>query len=72
MAKLYFEDRYERRRLIGEPNNDAESWQIIKAFCEERNFHIPYVRTWTTENGEKWYDVSSHSEFFVEIIENNT
>lgn len=69
MAKLYFEDRYERRRLIGEPNNDAESWKMIKGFCDERNFSIPYVRTWVTESGEKWYDVSSHSEFFVEISE---
>ena len=69
MSKLYFEDAYERRRLIGEPKDDQESWRMIHNFCAERNFQIPYVRTWVTENGEKWYDVSSHSEFFVEVLE---
>ena len=72
MRKLYFEDAYERRRLIGEPKDDNESWRMIHDFCAERNFDIPYVRTWIAENGEKWYDVSSHSEFFVEVCENNT
>ena len=72
MSKLYFEDRYEKRRLIGQPKDDNESWHMIRNFCEERNFKIPYVRTWTTQDGEKWYDVSSHSEFFVEVFENNS
>ena len=72
MSKLYFEDRYERRRLIGEPNNDEECWRMIHDFCEERKFKIPYVRSWVTQNGEKWYDVSSHSEFFIEVFENNS
>ena len=67
MARLYFEDSYAQRRLIGEPKNSDESWDMIMAFCNERNFKIPYVRTWTTPDGEKYYDVSSHTEFFVEI-----
>ena len=69
MSKLYFENSYGKRRLIGEPNDDKECWDMIHQFCEERNFKIPYVRTWMTESGEKYYDVSSHSEFFVEIVE---
>ena len=72
MSKLYFEDRYEKRRLIGEPVTDEECWHMIRSFCDEHNFKIPYVRTWMTENGEKWYDVSSHSEFFVEVFEETT
>lgn len=67
MAKLYFEDKYDQRRLIGEPKNSDESWTMILEFCNERNFHIPYVRTWVNSIGEKYYDVSSHTEFFVEI-----
>jgi hypothetical protein len=67
MAKLYFEDAYEQRRLIGEPEDENESFQMIKKFCDERNFKIPYMRTWVNPNGEKYYDVSSHVEFFVEI-----
>ncbi len=64
--KLYFENSYGERRLIGEPNSSDESWKIIHNFCAERNFIIPYVRSWITPDGEKWYDVSSHSEFFIE------
>ena len=65
--KLYFENSRGERRLIGEPQTDKESWNIIHDFCAERNFKIPYVRNWTTPEGEKYYDVSSHTEFFVEI-----
>ena len=65
--KLYFENAFGERRLIGAPNSEEESWQLIKNFCNERNFNIPYVRTWGTPEGEKYYDVSSHTEFFVEV-----
>ena len=67
MSKLYFENSCGQRRLIGEPNNQEESWLIINDFCAERNFAIPYARMWITEDGEKYYDVSSHTEFFVEM-----
>ena len=65
--KLYFENSYGTRRLIGEPSTADESWNIISHFCKEHNFKIPYVRTWATPEGEKYYDVSSHTEFFVEV-----
>lgn len=65
--KLYFENSRGERRLIGEPRDDKEGWKMIYDFCAERNFKIPYVRNWTTPEGEKYYDVSSHTEFFVEI-----
>lgn len=67
--KLYFEDSYDNRRFIGEPKTAEESWKMIQNFCSERNFKIPYVRTWVTQDGEKYYDVSSHTEFFVEMEE---
>lgn len=67
--KLYFENSRDERRLIGEPKTDKECWSIIHDFCSERNFTIPYVRTWTTPEGEKYFDVSSHSEFFVQTEE---
>lgn len=68
--KLYFENSYGERRLIGEPQTGEESWKMIYNFCTERNFKIPYVRSWTTPEGEKWYDVSSHTEFFIEVNDN--
>lgn len=72
MSKLYFENSYGQRRLIGEPVDDKECWSMIHNFCEERSFKIPYVREWTTPEGERWYDVSSHTEFFIEVFENNS
>ena len=67
--KLYFENSYGERRLIGEPKTHEESSEIYHAFCEERNFRIYYVRHWVTSNGERYYDVGSHTEFFVEVDE---
>ena len=69
--KLYFENSQGVRRLIGQSQTEDESWAMIKKFCTERNFKIPYVRTWKTSNGEKWYDVSSHTEFFIEVQEDD-
>ena len=63
--KLYFENSRCERRKIAEPETEEEAWKEIHKFCEERNFKIPYVREWRDSNGLKWYDVSSHSEFFV-------
>lgn len=67
--KLYFHNSHSERRLIGEPKNDKECWSIIHNFCSERNFTIPYVRSWTTENGEKYFDCGSWSEYFVQVNE---
>lgn len=67
--KLYFENSFQQRRLIGEPATSKESWEIISRFCKERNFEIYYVRQYTTPEGETIYDVGSHSEFFVEVEE---
>lgn len=65
--RLYFEDSYGSRRLLGEPTTHEESSKIYQKFCEEHNFKIYYVRSWTTPHGETYYDVGSHSEFFVEV-----
>ena len=67
--KLYFQNSYGERRLIGEPKTSEESSMLYRAFCEERNFRIYYVRSWSTPKGEKYYDVGSHTEFFVEVNE---
>lgn len=67
--KLYFENSRGERRLIGEPKTEEESRKIYHKFCADRNFKIYYVRSWTTSNGEKYYDVGSHTEYFVEILE---
>lgn len=64
--KIYFENRYGERRLLGVRNTDEEVWQVINNFLTQHRYKVPYVRSWT-ENDETWYDVGSHSEFFVVI-----
>lgn len=64
--KLYFRNSQGERRLIGEPATHEESSRIYQKFCDDRNFKIYYVRSWVT-NGERWYDVGSHTEFFIEV-----
>lgn len=62
--KLYFENSWGGRRLVGEPSTRRDAMKIINQFCEERHFVIHYVRNWV-ENGELWWDIGSHSEFFI-------
>lgn len=62
---LYFENSYGERRIIAEPATEKEADREIHKFCEDRNFKIYYVRTWKDEEGLKWHDVGSHTEFFI-------
>ena len=73
--KLYFENSRGQRRLIATPKTTEEIYNVIRDFCNERNFKIHYVRTWGEPNGEKYYDVGSYTEFFIEVNDddkNNT
>lgn len=63
--KLYFENSRGVRRVIAEPQTEEEAWEEISKFCAEINFAIPYVRSWRDPDGLKWYDVSSHVEYFI-------
>lgn len=64
MKKIYFEDRYGERRLIGARDTDEGVWQVINNFLAQHRYKVPYVRSWTDDEGT-WYDVGSHSEFFL-------
>lgn len=61
--KLYFENSWGERRLIGEPETRLGANKMVSDFCKARDFEIYYVRNWV-QNGELVYDVGSHSEFF--------
>lgn len=65
--KLYFQNSQGERRLIGEPRTAEESHKIMHNFCADRNFKIYYIRSWVTKSGEKYYDVGSHTEYFIEV-----
>lgn len=62
--KLYFENSWGERRLIGEPETRLGANKMVSDFCKARDFEIYYVRNWV-QNGELWWDVGSHSEFFL-------
>ena len=62
--KLYFKNSRGDKRVIAEVPNEFEAMEEIRAFCEERNFKIYYVRTWKNPDGAIEYDVGSHTEFF--------
>lgn len=62
--KLYFHNSYDEERLIGEPVTEKEAIEIINKFLRGHNFISFYTRTWE-ENNRKWFDVGSHSEFFI-------
>ena len=61
--KLYFENSWGERRLVGEPSTRREAMKMVHQFCEERDFTIHYVRNWIEEDYLA-YDIGSHSEFF--------
>lgn len=63
--ELYFKGSNGHKRVIGEPETEKDAHDMIRKFCEERNFTIHYIRTWVGEDGGKVFDVGSWSEFFI-------
>lgn len=71
-VEIYFKRSNGERRFIKEIECEVdeiidESFAIIKDYIEENfpHFKIYYTRCWTNDDGEIWFDVSSHSEFFI-------
>ena len=67
--RLYFENNWGKRKLIGEPKDEKESNLMMMAFLNQYNYHAPYTRFWKNEEKETYIDVGSHSEFFVLVDE---
>ena len=62
---LYFRDSNNNKRLIASNIKTTEDvFEYIQAFLDEHNFKSYYTRTWYA-NGYTWYDVGSHTEFFL-------
>lgn len=62
---LYFRDSHGNKRLIASHLQlEKEVWKHIKGFLDEHNFKSYYTRTWYA-NGYTWYDVGSHTEYFM-------
>lgn len=62
---LYFRDSYGAKRLIA-PNLQLEKeiWIHIQKFLDDHNYKSYYTRMWYND-GYTWYDVGSHTEFFL-------
>lgn len=62
---LYFKDSYGNKRLIA-PNLQLEKeiWVHIQKFLDDHNYKSYYTRMWYND-GYTWYDVGSHTEFFL-------
>lgn len=70
MYKVYFENRFDERIFLGETKSEEEIYQAIKNDISVRaqpSFKWYYTRIRTTENGEKIYDVGSHTEFYIAV-----
>lgn len=69
MFNVYFENRFDERIFIGEAKSEEEIYQLIKSDISVRaqpSFQWYYTRSWTRD-GEKIYDVGSHTEFYIAV-----
>ena len=62
---LYFQNSQGKLRLIAEPTSDKEVHATIRQFLDEHNFKSYYTRIWIDDRNIKWFDVGSHTEFFI-------
>lgn len=64
--RLYFENAYGKRKYISQVYNMKETHAIISDVLEDYGYISYYTRMWyDQEKKELWFDVGSHSEFFV-------
>ena len=62
---LYFRDSHGNKRLLATNVNSKEGiFEYIQTFLDEHNFKSYYTRIWYA-NGYTWYDVGSHTEYFM-------
>ena len=61
---VYFKDSYGKKRLLERVYTNEQVWGVIKKFLDDHNFTSYYTRTWFAD-GYTWYDVGSHTEFFL-------
>ena len=61
---VYFKDSHGKKRLLESVYTNEQVWKVIKKFLDDHNFKSYYTRTWFSD-GYTWYDVGSHTEFFL-------
>lgn len=69
---LYFRRSNGEYILLLESCTTEEAWTAAKEFMSNHKFTYYYVRKWNDSSGNQWWDVGSHTEFFVwGFIENS-
>lgn len=63
--RLIFRNSFEKERVIAHVKNREEALKEINNFLEGYNYKSYYYRVWSSEDGRTWFDVGSHSEFFI-------
>ena len=61
---VYFRDSLGQKRLLEHVDTKEQVWSVIAKFLYDHNFTSYYTRTWFAD-GYTWYDVGSHTEFFL-------
>lgn len=67
--KLVFQNSRGHERTVADVKTADEAYSEIKNFCNERNFHIYYIRIWQDDDGATVYDVGAWNEKFRLIKE---
>ena len=62
---MYFKRKNGTYILLLKDCTEKDGWKAAHEFMTEHNFQAPYIRTWYDPSENKWFDVGSHSEFFV-------
>lgn len=62
--KLAFQNSQGHERTIADVVDENRVFKEINNFCYEHGYTIPYIRTFTDDDGVMVYDVGSNTEFF--------
>ena len=63
LKKVFFENSYGDKRLIGQSKDKEDAFRIIDNFLKDHNYKCYYKRTWQKDE-YMIVDVGSWSEFF--------
>ena len=63
IRNLYFQRSNGEHRLLAKDVTEEEAHSEMQKFMDDHNFTSYYTRSWE-QDGVKWYDVGSWTEFF--------
>lgn len=65
LIRVYFVNSKKKHRLLAKVKTEQDAFKTVNDFCKEHNFTSYYTRSWFDDEGRRWLDVGSWSEFFV-------